>query len=76
MQNKNNFKKIIEKIKFLAQKGDMPSCLQNDCDCTNCYDETTRYGTRCMEYALKKIIAECDKYIDTPTKEATKENYC
>lgn len=47
---------VIEKIKGIAQKSDMPSCMDVDCNCESCHDKVTENGTRCMQYGLQKIL--------------------
>lgn len=53
----NRYKQALEKIEEIAEASNNPPCLEFDCDCTQCEDETTDNGDTCMQYGLEKILA-------------------
>lgn len=55
---------VINSIREISQKCDMPPCMYVDCDCEHCHDVLTENGNRCMQYGLQKIfklLNEVDK---------------
>lgn len=47
---------VINRIKEISQKSNMPSCMDVYCDCEHCHDDVTENGNRCMQYGLQKIF--------------------
>ena len=48
--------KVFKKILNIANICDMPSCLDEDCNCDICHDEITENGKRCMQKGMMEII--------------------
>lgn len=52
----SRYKQALEKIEEIAKKSNNPPCLEFDCDCSKCEDETTDNGATCMQYGLEKFL--------------------
>lgn len=50
------YKQALKKIEKIAETSNNAPCLEFDCDCTQCKDETTDNGNTCMQYGLEKIL--------------------
>ena len=49
------YEQALDEILEITQNSDVAPCLEDDANCTNCDDEVTDNGTRCMQYGLYKI---------------------
>lgn len=55
-QECDRYKQALEKIEGITEKSYNAPCLDLDCDCSQCEDETTDNGDTCMQYGLTKIL--------------------
>ena len=58
------YKQALAEIKEIAEKCDMPPCLEDGCDCVNCKDDVTENGAKCMQYGLLKILQKISEVLD------------